>query len=196
MQDYKLFLRTSQGFKLLSVFCSLAFFCGCSTMEVDMNKNIYDFTVKQADGKSISLGKYRGKVLLIVNTASKCGFTSQYAGLQKLYEKFKDSGFVVLAFPCNQFSSQEPGDDASIQKFCKLNYDVTFPIFAKIAVNGEEADPLFKYLQNAVSGFITNSIKWNFTKFLIDRKGIPIARFAPATKPVKLEDSISSAIKK
>ena len=165
-------------------------------MEVDMNKSIYDFTVIQGDGKSVSLKQYSGKVLLIVNTASKCGFTSQYAGLQKLYDKFKDSGFIVLAFPCNQFASQEPGDDASIQKFCKLNYDVTFPVFSKIAVNGEKADPLFKYLKNAAPGFITNSIKWNFTKFMIDRKGIPIARFAPATKPMKLENSILSTIKK
>ncbi|NOY76077.1 MAG: glutathione peroxidase [Kiritimatiellaeota bacterium] len=155
-----------------------------------MDGNVYDFIVKNASGEKGPLRVYRGKVLLIVNTASKCGFTPQYAGLQRLYEKYKDSGFVVLAFPCNQFASQEPGDDESIQTFCELNYGVTFPVFAKTAVNGEDADPLFKFLKSAKPGFLTKSVKWNFTKFLIDRAGKPVARYSPMTSPKKLEGAI------
>ena len=166
---------------------------GCVTKEVPVEKSVYEFTVKSADGKDVSLSLYEGKVLLIVNTASKCGFTPQYAGLQKLYEKHKESGFLVLAFPCNQFGSQEPGDDASIQKFCELNYGVSFPVFAKIGVNGENADPLFKYLKRAQSGFLTEGVKWNFTKFLVNREGVPIARYSPTTSPAKLEDAIAEA---
>jgi glutathione peroxidase len=162
---------------------------------MDMNENIYEFKVMQSDGKKISLEEYRGKVLLIVNTASKCGFTPQYSGLQKLYMQFRDSGFAVLAFPCNQFASQEPDDNASIQTFCTVNYGVTFPVFAKIAVNGKNSDPLFKYLKKNAPGFITNSIKWNFTKFLINREGVPVARFAPSTTPEKLENAISDEIR-
>ena len=169
---------------------------GCATGKIDMNATVYDFTVKTANERNVPLKHYEGKVLLIVNTASKCGFTPQYAGLQELYEKFKDKGFEVLAFPCNQFAGQEPGDDASIQKFCQLNYGVEFPVFAKIAVNGKDTAPLFAYLKKAAPGFLTNSIKWNFTKFLIDRKGRPTARFAPTTPPAKLEKAIAKLLEK
>lgn len=174
------------------ILCVVSF--GCATLEVPVEKSVYEFKVKSAGGEDVSLNLYKGKVLLIVNTASKCGFTPQYAGLRKLYEKYKKSGFVVLAFPCNQFGSQEPGDDASIQKFCELNYGVSFPVFAKIAVNGENADPLFKYLKHAKSGFLTESVKWNFTKFLVNREGVPVARYSPMTSPAQLDDAIQEQL--
>lgn len=160
----------------------------------NMSNNIYEFTVKDIENIEISLDKYRGKVLLIVNTASKCGFTPQYEGLQELYTKYKSQNFEILAFPCNQFANQEPEDGDSIKNFCTLNYGVTFPLFAKIEVNGANAHPLFKYLKNAKSGFLTSSIKWNFTKFLINRSGIPIARFAPTTSPEKLSNDIEKVL--
>ena len=170
--------------------------CSCITTKgPDMSKNIYKFTVKDIENNEISLDKYKGKVLLIVNTASKCGFTPQYQGLQELYEKYKSQGFEVLAFPCNQFANQEPEDSKSIKNFCTLNYGVTFPIFKKIEVNGANAHPLFQYLKNAQSGFITSSIKWNFTKFLINKSGIPIARFAPITSPKQLSSEIEKLLK-
>jgi len=158
--------------------------------------SVYDFTAKTIDGKDESLGAFRGKVLLIVNVASKCGFTPQYSGLESIYEKYKDQGFEVLGFPCNQFGSQEPGNEEEIRNFCSLNYGVTFPLFAKIDVNGPEAHPLYGYLKNAKPGLLgTEGIKWNFTKFLIDRKGEPIHRYAPADKPAALEGDIESALK-
>lgn len=183
------------------VFCAEVFILilvsfGCATLEVSVEKSVYEFNVRRADGEDVALSIYKGKVLLIVNTASKCGFTPQYAGLQKLYDKHKKAGFVVLAFPCNQFGSQEPGDDASIQKFCELNYGVSFPVFAKIAVNGENADPLFKYLKRVKSGFLTEGIKWNFTKFLVNREGVPVGRYSPTTSPAKLDDAIAEAASK
>jgi len=145
---------------------------------------IYDFEVKQINGEMKTLNEYKGKILLIVNTASKCGFTPQYKGLQELYEKYKDKGFEILAFPCNQFMNQEPGTNDEIQSFCQLNYGVTFEVFSKIDVNGEQADPLFNYLSDKARGaFGTKGIKWNFTKFLIDRDGQVIKRFSPQTKP-------------
>ncbi len=146
-------------------------------------QSIYDFTVKSIDGKEVSLSEYKGKWQLIVNVASNCGLTPQYAGLQELYDDFKDKGLVVLGFPCNQFAGQEPGDEESIKQGCVLNYGVEFPMFAKIKVNGSDADPLYKYLKEALPGFLGNRIKWNFTKFLIDPEGKPVKRFAPRDTP-------------
>lgn len=158
--------------------------------------NIYDFKVKDNLGNEVSLGNYKGKVLIIVNTASKCGFTPQYEGLQKLYDKFGNDKFEILAFPCNQFANQEPGNDEEIKKFCTLNYGVTFPVFHKVDVNGENAEPLFNYLKDASPGLLGNAVKWNFTKFLIDSEGNVVDRFAPSTAPEKLESKIKTLIEK
>ncbi|AHJ11650.1 glutathione peroxidase [Sulfurospirillum multivorans] len=153
--------------------------------------SIYDFEVKTISGEIISMSSFKNKVLLIVNVASKCGFTSQYEGLERLYEKYKDQGLVILGFPCNQFMNQEPLSEEEIQSFCSLNYGVTFPMFAKIDVNGEEAHPLYKYLKEAQKGLLgIEAIKWNFTKFLVDKSGVIVNRFAPATKPESLEVDI------
>ncbi|WP_426165909.1 glutathione peroxidase [Sandarakinorhabdus sp. DWP1-3-1] len=154
---------------------------------------IYDIDAKAIDGSTVSIGDYRDKVLLIVNTASKCGFTPQYEGLEALQKQYAGKGFSVLGFPCNQFGAQEPGDEAEIANFCKLSYDVDFPMFAKVDVNGDNAHPLFKALKKAVPGFLgSESIKWNFTKFLVDRRGEVVERFAPTTKP----EAIASDIEK
>jgi glutathione peroxidase len=156
---------------------------------------VYDFTVTTANGDLQPLEAYRGEVLLIVNTASKCGFTPQYKGLQQLYEEFQGQGFRVLGFPCNQFASQEPGTDEEIQQFCELNYQVTFPVFAKIDVNGPSADPLYKYLTHSAPGVLgTEGIKWNFTKFLIDPTGNVVKRFAPNTTPESIRDAIAEMV--
>ena len=151
---------------------------------------LYDMEVRRADGTSTRLGEYAGKVLLIVNTASRCCFTGQYAGLQALHEKYAQEGLAVLAFPCNQFMGQEPGTDAEIQQFCSLTYNVSFPVFAKIEVNGPGTHPLFAYLKKEAGGWLGSAIKWNFTKFLIDRQGRVRERFAPTTPPEKLEPAI------
>jgi len=152
---------------------------------------IYDIAVRTIDGRDITLSEYRGKVLLIVNTASKCGFTPQYAGLEQLYKRYKDRGFVVLGFPCNQFAGQEPGSEAEIASFCSLNYGVTFPMFAKIDVNGPNRHPLYRHLISRKPGLLgSGSIKWNFTKFLVDREGRVVKRFGPAVKPEKIEADI------
>lgn len=157
-----------------------------------MAENIYEFAVTTIDKKELPLSEYKGAVVLIVNTASKCGFTPQYKGLQELYEKYKDKGFVVLGFPCNQFANQEPGNEDEIQSFCELNYGVNFPMFSKVDVNGTDAHPLFKYLTETLPGIAgTKSIKWNFTKFLVNREGVPVARFGSNKKPEKLEAEIS-----
>ena len=157
--------------------------------------SIYDFKARAIDGKEISLETYRGKVVLIVNVASKCGFTPQYKGLESLYEKYKDQGLVILGFPCNQFGGQEPGAEAEILSFCDLNYGVTFPLFSKIDVNGTNAHPLFGYLKTAKPGILgTEAIKWNFTKFLIDRKGEPIHRYAPSDKPEAIDSDVKAAL--
>lgn len=162
---------------------------------MNMNKSIYDFKVKKIDGTEIALSEYRGKTLLIVNTASRCGFTPQYDGLEALYRKYKDRGLEILAFPCNQFANQEPGDDKEISSFCKLTYDTTFPLFAKIDVKGEHQHPLFGFLTDKARGiFGSRKVKWNFTKFLVDRSGTVIKRYAPATKPVKLESAIEKTL--
>ncbi|GGI21229.1 glutathione peroxidase [Oxalicibacterium faecigallinarum] len=156
---------------------------------------LYDFTVTALTGAPIPLAQYRGKVLLIVNTASECGFTPQYRQLQELQEQFQDRGFSVLGFPCNQFGRQEPGDADAIGSFCERNYGVTFPLFAKIDVNGNDADPLFKYLKHAAPGLLgSEGIKWNFTKFLVDTEGNVVKRYAPQTKPVELTQDIASLL--
>lgn len=152
------------------------------------NTSIYDIEAKTIDGETINLSQYKGKRMLIVNTASKCGFTPQYEGLEKLYEKYKDKNFVVLGFPCNQFSSQEPGDENEIKKFCSLTYNVTFPMFAKIDVNGKNAHPLYQYLKSQQKGFLgTEFIKWNFTKFFVDENGVVLKRLAPQDSPQEVE---------
>jgi glutathione peroxidase len=157
--------------------------------------SIYDFSAARLDGSVEKLDAYRGQVLLIVNTASACGFTPQYAGLETLYEKLHGAGLTVLGFPCNQFGAQEPGAEAEIDAFCQKNYGVTFPMFAKIDVNGDAAHPLYKYLKDAKPGLLgTEGIKWNFTKFLIDRSGEPVARFAPQTKPEELEAPVKKLL--
>lgn len=156
---------------------------------------ITDFTVKAANGTPASLAAYAGKVLLIVNTASKCGFTPQYEGLEALHRDYADRGFEVLAFPCNQFGAQEPGDAPEIANFCTLTYDVTFPVFAKVDVNGGEADPLFDRLKSDAPGVLgSKAIKWNFTKFLIDRNGTVVARYAPTTKPADIRTDIENLL--
>jgi len=156
---------------------------------------ITDFTVKTADGSAASLEPYRGKVLLIVNTASKCGFTPQYDGLEALHRDYADRGFEVLAFPCNQFGGQEPGDAAEIANFCTLTYDVTFPVFAKVEVNGAGADPLFERLKSDAPGVLgSKAIKWNFTKFLVDRNGRVVKRYAPTDTPEKIAKDLGSVL--
>ena len=156
---------------------------------------ITDFTVKNADGTATSLELYRGKVLLIVNTASKCGFTPQYDGLEALHRDYAERGFEVLAFPCNQFGGQEPGDAAEIANFCTLTYDVTFPIFAKVDVNGAGADPLFERLKSDAPGVLgSKAIKWNFTKFLVGRDGVVVDRYAPTTKPEDIRKDIEKLL--
>jgi glutathione peroxidase len=157
--------------------------------------NVYDFEAETLDGKSAPLADYRGQVLLIVNTASKCGFTPQYAGLEALWRKYKDRGLMVLGFPCNQFGAQEPGDASEIASFCSLTYDVSFPMMRKIDVNGPQAHPLYAWLKAEKKGVLgTQGIKWNFTKFLIDREGRVAGRFAPTVTPQSLEAAIEAAL--
>ncbi|MFW2852261.1 glutathione peroxidase [Sphingomonas sp. TX0543] len=156
---------------------------------------ITDFEVKAADGGIASLDTWRGKVLLIVNTASKCGFTPQYEGLEALHREYADRGFEVLAFPCNQFGAQEPGDAEEIANFCSLTYDVTFPVFAKVEVNGPNADPLFERLKSDAPGLLgSKAIKWNFTKFLVNRDGQVVERYAPTTKPADIVADIEKLL--
>jgi glutathione peroxidase len=155
----------------------------------------YDFTAKTLDGQEVSLDAYRGQALLIVNVASKCGFTPQYAGLEALYRKHKDAGFTVLGFPCNQFGAQEPGEAAEIGAFCSLTYDVSFPIMEKIEVNGANAHPLYAFLKHEKKGVLgSEGIKWNFTKFLVDRSGQVVKRYAPTVKPEDLEGDVEGLL--
>jgi glutathione peroxidase len=162
----------------------------------EIKDNIYNHSCNDNSGNLQNLSAFEGQALLIVNTASKCGFTPQYNGLQELQEKFKDSGFSVLAFPCNQFGGQEPGSSEEIQEFCTVNYGINFPIFEKVDVKGEDAHPLFKYLTSEKRGLLgSESIKWNFTKFLINKEGKPIARFAPNTTPEKISKEIENLLK-
>jgi glutathione peroxidase len=156
---------------------------------------LYDFEVTTIDGHPHRLDVYRGQVLLIVNVASKCGFTPQYAGLEALYQKHHPKGFTVLGFPCDQFGHQEPGDETEIKSFCKLKYDITFPLFAKIDVNGPHTHPLYEFLKSSRRGLLwSKRIKWNFTKFLVDRKGAVTQRYAPTTRPEQIENDIASLI--
>jgi len=156
---------------------------------------LYDFSARTIDGVDVPLARYRGHPLLIVNVASKCGFTPQYTGLEALYQKYHERGLEVLGFPCDQFGHQEPGNEAEIKQFCSTTYGVTFPMFAKINVNGDDAHPLYKYLKKACPGLLgLQGIKWNFTKFLVGRDGTPIKRFAPADKPESLAADIEAAL--
>ena len=156
--------------------------------------SVYDYSAKTILGEEKSLGDYEGKVLLIVNTASECGFTPQFEGLQKLYEAYKDQGLEILGFPCNQFGKQDPGSDEDISHFCELNYGVTFQMFSKVDVKGDNAHPLFVYLTKEAKGMLTKEIKWNFTKFLVDKEGEVIDRFAPQTKPESLKKDIEKQL--
>ena len=160
-----------------------------------MTADIYEFEVQTIKGDTAGLDSYENQVMLIVNTASKCGFTPQYEGLEALYAQYKDQGLVVLGFPCNQFGQQEQGSESDIEAFCQLNYGVSFPMFAKVDVNGDDADPLFKYLKKSQKGLLgSEKIKWNFTKFLVNRDGKVIARFAPTVKPKDLTKDIESLL--
>lgn len=160
-----------------------------------MTTSIYDFTATSLNGGEVSLDAYRGKVLLIVNTASRCGFTPQYRALEDMYQRYRDQGLVVLGFPCNQFGAQEPGNADEIQGFCSLNYGVSFPMFAKIDVNGDTAAPLYRYLKTQAKGvFGSTAIKWNFTKFLVNRHGEVVGRYAPTTKPESLTAAIQALL--
>ena len=157
--------------------------------------NVYDFSADDIDGKKVPLEKYKGKALLIVNTASQCGFTPQYAGLEKLHRDLADRDFEVLGFPCNQFGAQEPGDAEEIKNFCSLKYDVTFPMFAKVDVNGGNTHPLFEYLKKAKPGLLgSQNVKWNFTKFLVDSDGNPVARYAPQESPESIRRDIEKLL--
>ncbi len=157
--------------------------------------SVYEFSAKTIDGKARKLSHYKGKVLLIVNTASRCGFTPQYKGLEALYQKYGRRGFAVLGFPSNQFGEQEPGPESEIAEFCEINFGVTFPLFAKIDVNGEGAHPLYKYLTSAKPGLLgSEAIKWNFTKFLVDREGGVVKRYGPTTEPKEIADDIEALL--
>jgi glutathione peroxidase len=157
--------------------------------------SVYDYSAKTLDGQDVSLADYRGQVLLIVNTASKCGFTPQYEGLEALYRQYKDRGLTILGFPCNQFGAQEPGNAEEIASFCSLTYDVTFPMLAKIDVNGPSAHPLYAFLKKEQKGLLgSEGIKWNFTKFLVGRDGEVVERFAPTTKPEDLKVAVEALL--
>lgn len=160
-----------------------------------MKESLYSLEALDIDGRSVALSSFRGKVLLIVNVASRCGFTSQYEGLQKLHEKHTGQGFAVLGFPCNQFGSQEPGDAEEIKSFCSTSFGVTFPMFSKVEVNGDDTHPLFKLLKEQAPGVLgTEAIKWNFTKFLVSREGVVLSRFAPTTAPAALDAEIQAVL--
>lgn len=156
--------------------------------------NIYDFEAKKINGEIIKFSQYKNKVIVVVNTASKCGLTPQYKALEKLHQKYKDKGLIILGFPCNQFGKQEPGKAEEISEFCEINYGVTFQLFDKIDVNGKDEHPLFSYLKKMRPTWLGRSIKWNFTKFVIDKSGIPVKRFSPATAPMKMESLIAKLL--
>jgi len=185
-----------KGNIIIMAFSLLSFLTASGQSKDASAENFYQFKANSLQGKEISMESYKGKVVLVVNTASKCGFTPQYKGLEALYEKYKDMGFVILGFPCNQFGKQEPGTAEEIGSFCSLNYGVTFPMFEKIDVNGDDAHPLYKYLKEVLPGTPGKSIKWNFTKFLIDTKGNPVKRYGSATKPEELEKDIEALLPK
>lgn len=158
-------------------------------------KTFYDLQATRLNGQPETMDQYRGKTVIVVNTASKCGLTPQYEGLEELYQKYKDRGLVVLGFPCNQFGAQEPGESGDISEFCQVNYGVSFPMFEKVDVNGRDAHPIFKFLTRKLRGFLySRRVKWNFTKFVIDKKGYPVKRFSPVTTPQKMQDYIESIL--
>ena len=159
-----------------------------------MTQKFYEFKANSLQGKEISMEAYKGKVVMVVNTASKCGLTPQYEGLEKLNKLYKDKGLVILGFPCNQFAGQEPGGEKEIAEGCLINYGVTFPMFAKIDVNGENAHPIYKYLKKELRGFPGSEIKWNFSKFMIDKDGKPFKRYSPTTKPEKMVKDIEKLL--
>jgi glutathione peroxidase len=158
--------------------------------------SFYDLEARKLNGERIKMKEFEGKTVVVVNTASKCGLTPQYKGLENLYKKYKDDGLVILGFPSNQFANQEPGTSDEIEEFCQVNYGVSFPMFEKIDVNGNNTHPVFKFLKGRLGGFLGSRIKWNFTKFVIDGKGRPIKRFSPTTKPEKMEAVIEKTLKK
>ncbi len=168
--------------------------CSCGSMKNKDSKTLYDFSVKDTNKEMVSLSQYKGKVLLIVNTATQCGLSPQLSGLEKLQEEFADKGLVVLGFPCNQFKEQAPEDDAKIKEICELKYGAKFKQFSKIDVNGANEDPLYTWLKGQKGGFLSNKIKWNFTKFLIDRNGNVIERYSPITKPESIKKDISKLL--
>lgn len=158
-------------------------------------KTFYDLQATRLNAQPETMDQYRGKTVIVVNTASKCGLTPQYEGLEELYQKYKDRGLVVLGFPCNQFGAQEPGESGDISEFCQVNYGVSFPMFEKVDVNGRNAHPIFKFLTRKLRGFLySRRVKWNFTKFVIDKKGYPVKRFSPVTTPQKMQDYIESIL--
>lgn len=159
-----------------------------------MENSFYQFKATSLQGKEISMEEYKGKTVLVVNTASKCGLSPQFEGLEALNQKYKDKGLVILGFPCNQFGNQEPGDEKSISEGCVINYGVSFQMFSKVDVNGDSAHPMYKYLKKQLSGFLGSRIKWNFTKFLIDSNGKPVKRFSPTTKPAEIEKYLQSIL--
>lgn len=157
-------------------------------------QGFYTLRAKDIKGQEISMSDYKGKTVMVVNTASKCGLTPQYKGLEELFQKYKDQGLVILGFPCNQFGNQEPGNEDDIQEFCQINYGVSFPMFAKIDVNGKNTHPVFRYLRTELGGLLGSQIKWNFTKFVIDKNGKPQKRFAPTTKPESMENYLKKLL--
>ena len=160
-----------------------------------MKNEFYQFSAKTLQGKDVQMEAFKGKTVLVVNTASKCGLTPQYEGLEELYQKYIDQGLVILGFPCNQFGNQEPGDEKSISEGCLINYGVSFPMFAKIEVNGDGAHPIYNYLKKELPGFLGGRIKWNFTKFLVDANGEPVKRFAPTSSPEKINKYLSKILR-
>ncbi|WP_321333377.1 glutathione peroxidase [uncultured Bacteroides sp.] len=161
-----------------------------------MEATIFDFKAKNNKGEEVDFSQYKGKVLLIVNTASKCGFTPQYKGLEELYKKYKEKGLVIIGFPCNQFAHQESGNDSEIAQFCEMNFGVSFPLMSKIEVNGKNTHPVYKFLKKQAPGFLVSKIKWNFTKFLVSKEGSTVMRYSPVTTPVSLEADIESFLAK
>lgn len=179
----------------MSVLAGLFLFCSTNKNNAHLVKqSFYDFEAADISGQNIKMDDYKGKVVLVVNTASKCGLTPQFAGLEELYQKYKEQGLVVLGFPCNQFGSQDPGTNEEIQEFCQINYGVSFRMFSKVDVNGDQTHPLYQYLKASLPDTLGQGIKWNFTKFLISKEGKPIKRFAPTVKPLKLEKDIEVAL--
>ncbi|HPX04979.1 MAG TPA: glutathione peroxidase [Tenuifilaceae bacterium] len=159
-----------------------------------MNNQFYEFKAKNIYGQEVSMSAYKGKTVIVVNTASKCGFTPQFEGLEQLYQKYKDKGVVILGFPCNQFANQEPGDEKSILNGCVVDYNISFPMFAKVDVNGDTAHPIYKYLKNELKGLFGGVVKWNFTKFVVDANGNPIKRFSPFNKPEEIDKYLQTLL--